>query len=65
MSTDTTYQTQGQRYRVMQLLIVTAAREYYALRVDMPKGTPDEERGTALFNGARERLKVGTAMLGS
>lgn len=49
----------------MQLLIVTAAREYYALRVDMPKGTPDEERGTALFNGARERLKVGTAMLGS
>jgi hypothetical protein len=65
MLTDTTYQVKEKRYRVMQLLIGTAAREYYALRVDMPKGTPDEKRGTDLFKGARARLKVGATMLGS
>ncbi|MFF4210574.1 serine/threonine-protein kinase [Streptomyces sp. NPDC001796] len=65
MLTDTTYTVGKQRYRVLQLLIATAAREYYVLRVDMPKGTPDEKRGTSLFKGARDRLKVGKDMLGS
>ncbi|MFJ8358820.1 protein kinase [Streptomyces sp. NPDC093984] len=65
MLTDTTYTVGKKRYRVLQLLIVTAAREYYALRVDMPKGTPDEKRGTLLFKGARDRLKVGKDMPGS
>jgi eukaryotic-like serine/threonine-protein kinase len=26
--------------------------------VDMPKGTPDEKKGTAVFKGARDRLKI-------
>lgn len=65
MLTDTTYTVGKKRYRVLQLLIVTAAREYYVLRVDMPKGTPDEKRGTSLFKGARDRLKVGKNMLTS
>ncbi|MDT0461770.1 serine/threonine-protein kinase [Streptomyces gibsoniae] len=65
MLTDTTYRVGRKRYRVLQLLVVTAAHESYALRVDMPKGTPDERRGTALFKGARDRLKVGSTLLGS
>ncbi|MGW2850434.1 serine/threonine-protein kinase, partial [Streptomyces sp. NPDC001215] len=60
MLTDTTYRVGRKRYRVLQLLVVTAVHESYALRVDMPKGTPDERRGTALFKGARDRLKVGS-----
>jgi len=31
----------------------------YQLRVDMPKGTPDEAKGTALFEQARARLEIG------
>ncbi|MFF4956620.1 serine/threonine-protein kinase [Streptomyces sp. NPDC001222] len=65
MLTDTTYRVGRKRYRVLQLLVVTAVHESYALRVDMPKGTPDERRGTALFKGARDRLKVGSTLLGS
>ncbi|MFJ5529636.1 protein kinase [Streptomyces sp. NPDC093261] len=65
MLTDTTYRVGEKRYRVLQLLVVTAAHEYYVLRVDMPKGTPDERRGTSLFKGARDRLKVGSTLLGS
>ncbi|MFF7186146.1 serine/threonine-protein kinase [Streptomyces sp. NPDC008222] len=65
MLTDTTYQVGRKRHRVLQLLVVTAAREFYALRVDMPQGTPDERRGTSLFKGARDRLKVGNTLLGS
>ncbi|MGW5606819.1 serine/threonine-protein kinase [Streptomyces sp. NPDC003753] len=65
MLTDTTYTVGKKRYRVLQLLIATTAREYYVLRVDMPKGTPDEKRGTSLFKGARDRLKVGKDMRGS
>ncbi|MGV9562032.1 protein kinase domain-containing protein [Streptomyces sp. NPDC003480] len=65
MLTDTTYRVGEKWYRVLQLLVVTAAHEYYVLRVDMPKGTPDERRGTSLFKGARDRLKVGSTLLGS
>jgi hypothetical protein len=42
----------------MQLLIRTAGGRLYELRVDMPKGTPDEKKGTALFKGARDRLVI-------
>jgi hypothetical protein len=31
----------------------------YQLQVRMPKGTPDEKQGTAVFKGARERLRIG------
>ncbi|MGW1255039.1 hypothetical protein ACWD5Q_07525 [Streptomyces sp. NPDC002513] len=65
MLTDTTYRVKEKRYRVLQLLVVTAAREFYALRVDMSKGTPDERSGALLFKGARGRLKVGTTSSGS
>ncbi|GAA3032717.1 hypothetical protein [Streptomyces glomeratus] len=64
MLTDTTYRVKEKRYRVMQLLVATRARALYTLRVDMPKGTPDERRGTSLFKGARARLKVGSTQPG-
>ncbi|NGO12250.1 serine/threonine protein kinase [Streptomyces sp. HC44] len=65
MLLDTEYEVKEEKYRVMQLLIVTDAKEYYELRADMPKGTKDEKRGTSLFEGARDRLKVGRSMVGS
>ncbi|NGO48005.1 serine/threonine-protein kinase [Streptomyces ureilyticus] len=61
---DTEYEVKEEKYRVMQLLITTDAKEYYELRVDMPKGTKDEKRGASMFEGARERLKVGRSMVG-
>lgn len=42
----------------MALIIRTADGRMYELRVDMPKGTPDEKKGTALFKGARARLTL-------
>ncbi|GAA2620827.1 serine/threonine-protein kinase [Streptomyces vastus] len=64
MELDTEYGVKEEKFRVMQLLIVTDANEYYHLRVDMPKGTKDEKRGTSMFKGAIERLKVGKSMVG-
>ncbi|PTM92539.1 serine/threonine protein kinase [Streptomyces sp. VMFN-G11Ma] len=55
---DTAYSTDDAPTRVMQLLIRTAGGRLYELRVDMPKGTPDEKKGTALFKGARDRLVI-------
>lgn len=63
MELDTEYGVKEEKFRVMQLLIVTDANEYYELRVDMPKGTDDEKRGTSMFQGALERLKVGKSMV--
>ncbi len=58
---DVTYDPDGSPpTRVMQLIVRTDDDRLYQLRVDMPKGTPDEKRGTALFKGARARLKIGT-----
>ncbi|MFI6930023.1 protein kinase [Streptomyces sp. NPDC050287] len=58
---DVTYDPDGRPpTRVMQLIIRTDDDRLYRLRVDMPKRTPDEKRGTALFKGARSRLKIGT-----
>ncbi|MBJ3808499.1 hypothetical protein [Streptomyces flavofungini] len=45
--------------RCLQLMIITADQEFYELRVDMPKGTAAEKKGTELFKGVRARLKVG------
>ncbi|MET7473107.1 serine/threonine-protein kinase [Streptomyces sp. NPDC005648] len=56
---DTTYGPDDTRSRAMALFIRTDDDRMYELRVDMPKGTPDEKQGTALFKGARERLVIG------
>ncbi|SDN02859.1 Serine/threonine protein kinase [Streptomyces sp. cf386] len=55
---DTTYGMEESPSRVMQLLIVTEDDRMYELRVDMPKGTPSEKKGTAVFKGARDRLEI-------
>ncbi|WP_230885457.1 serine/threonine-protein kinase [Streptomyces spinoverrucosus] len=55
---DTTYNTAEDPTRVMQLVILTDDSRMYELRVDMPKGTPDEKKGTAVFKGARDRLQI-------
>ncbi|MEW1826302.1 serine/threonine-protein kinase [Streptomyces sp. NPDC088196] len=55
---DTTYEQSGVPTRAMALVIRTAAGRMYELRVDMPKGTPVEKKGTALFKGARARLTL-------
>ena len=55
---DTTYEQSGVPTRAMALIIRTADGRMYELRVDMPKGTPDEKKGTALFKGARARLAL-------
>ncbi|WP_369030629.1 serine/threonine-protein kinase [Streptomyces adonidis] len=55
---DTTYDTEGRLVRVMQVEILTDDGRLYELRVDMPKGTPDEKRGTEVFKGARDQLEI-------
>ncbi|XUL90511.1 serine/threonine-protein kinase [Streptomyces galilaeus] len=55
---DTTYRQSGVPTRAMALIIRTADNRMYELRVDMPKGTPAEKKGTALFKGARARLTL-------
>ncbi|MGW3422832.1 protein kinase domain-containing protein [Streptomyces phaeochromogenes] len=56
---DTTYETEGRLVRVMELMILTDDSRLYELRVDMPKGTANEKRGTEVFKGARDRLEIG------
>ncbi|MFK4101420.1 serine/threonine-protein kinase [Streptomyces sp. NPDC019531] len=56
---DVTYDPHARPTRVMQLIVRTDDDRMYQLRVDMPAGTPDEKRGTALFEGARARLEIG------
>ncbi|WP_369171787.1 protein kinase [Streptomyces sp. R28] len=55
---DTTYDKEASPTRVMQLIVVTGDDRMYELRVDMPKGTPTEKKGTAVFKGARDRLEI-------
>ncbi|WP_210572874.1 serine/threonine-protein kinase [Streptomyces sp. GESEQ-4] len=57
---DTTYDLKEYPTRVMELMIRTDDGRMYELRVDMPKGTADEKKGTAAFKGARDRLEIGT-----
>ncbi|MEU1270611.1 serine/threonine-protein kinase [Streptomyces sp. NPDC005799] len=56
---DVTYDQDRKPVRVLQLVVRTADDRMYQLQVQMPKGTPDEKRGTAVFKGARERLRIG------
>ncbi|MEV6171068.1 protein kinase [Streptomyces sp. NPDC051954] len=56
---DTTYDLKEYPTRVMELMILTDDSRMYELRVDMPKGTADEKKGTAAFKGARDRLEIG------
>ncbi|MEH0576319.1 serine/threonine-protein kinase [Streptomyces sp. B21-108] len=56
---DTTYGRDDTPTRVMELFVRTADARLYELRVDMPKGTPDEKQGTAVFKQARDRLEIG------
>jgi len=55
---DTVHDDSGVPTRIMALIIRTADHRMYQLRVDMPKGTPAEKKGTALFKGARDRLAL-------
>ncbi|MFI6039017.1 serine/threonine-protein kinase [Streptomyces sp. NPDC051315] len=55
---DTTYDMEESPTRVMELFVLTGDGRMYALRVDMPKGTPSEKKGTAVFKGARDRLRI-------
>jgi serine/threonine protein kinase len=55
---DATYKRSGVPTRTMALVVRTAGHRMYELRVDMPKGTPAEKKGTALFKGARGRLTL-------
>ncbi|MGP4014211.1 serine/threonine protein kinase, partial [Streptomyces sp. 4N124] len=56
---DTTYDLKEYPTRVMELMILTDDSRMYELRVDMPKGTADEKKGTAAFKGVRDRLEIG------
>jgi hypothetical protein len=56
---DTTYGLDDIPTRVMELFVRTADDRLYELRVDMPKGTPDEKQGTTVFKEARDRLEIG------
>ncbi|MGY0069272.1 serine/threonine-protein kinase [Streptomyces sp. QTS137] len=56
---DTTYGPDELRVRVMQLMILAENDRMYELRVDMPRGRPGEKEGTAVFEGARDRLEIG------
>ncbi|MGX1271858.1 protein kinase domain-containing protein [Streptomyces phaeoluteigriseus] len=55
---DTAYGLESSPTRVMELFVLTDDSRMYELRVDMPKGTPDEKRGTAVFKAARDRLRI-------
>ncbi|WP_369272909.1 protein kinase [Streptomyces sp. R11] len=59
VQSDITYNKEESPTRVMQLFVVTGDDRMYELRVDMPKGTPTEKKGTAVFKGARDRLEIG------
>ncbi|MFD9001313.1 protein kinase [Streptomyces sp. NPDC059582] len=56
---DTAYGFGSNPTRVMELMIRTDDDRMYELRVDMPKGTADEKKGTAVFKAARDRLTIG------
>ncbi|MFF8398726.1 serine/threonine protein kinase, partial [Streptomyces sp. NPDC016172] len=55
---DTTYHRGETPRRVMRVVVRTDDDRMYELRVDMPKGTPEEEAGTSVFEGARDRLGI-------
>ncbi|MGW2237706.1 serine/threonine-protein kinase [Streptomyces sp. NPDC001759] len=56
---DTAYGLKETPTRVVQLFVLTEDDRMYELRVDMPKGTPSERKGMAVFKQARDRLVIG------
>ncbi|MGW0867775.1 serine/threonine-protein kinase [Streptomyces sp. NPDC002611] len=57
---DTAYDADEGPRRVTRVLIRTGEDRMYELRVDMPRGTAEEQEGTSVFEGARARLGLGT-----
>ncbi|MFE7648307.1 serine/threonine-protein kinase [Streptomyces phaeoluteigriseus] len=55
---DTAHGPETSPARVLELFVLTDDGRMYELRVDMPKGTPDEKQGTAVFKAARDRLRI-------
>lgn len=55
---DTAHGPETSPARVLELFVLTDDSRMYELRVDMPKGTPDEKQGTAVFKAARDRLRI-------
>ncbi|MEU3890800.1 protein kinase [Streptomyces sp. NPDC029041] len=55
---DTTYRRGETPRRVMRMVVRTDDDRMYELRVDMPRGTPQEKEGTSVFEEARERLGI-------
>ncbi|MEV0240541.1 serine/threonine-protein kinase [Streptomyces sp. NPDC050674] len=55
---DTAYHRGEVPRRAMRVVIRTGDDRMYELRVDMPRGTPEEEEGTAVFRGAQARLGI-------
>ncbi|MGW5633311.1 serine/threonine-protein kinase [Streptomyces sp. NPDC003832] len=60
VQSDSTYGEPELRRRVMELFVRTDDGRLYELRVEMPKGTAEEKRGTAVFKSARDRLTIAT-----
>ncbi|MDQ1016930.1 serine/threonine-protein kinase [Streptomyces afghaniensis] len=55
---DTAYHLDEDPRRIMRAVIRTDDDRMYELRVDMPRGTPEEQEGTSVFEGARDRLGI-------
>ncbi|MFI2629900.1 serine/threonine-protein kinase [Streptomyces collinus] len=55
---DTAYRRGETPRRLMRLVIRTDDDRMYELRADMPRATPEEEEGTSVFEGARDRLGI-------
>ncbi|MFJ5998223.1 protein kinase [Streptomyces sp. NPDC092370] len=55
---DTTYLRGETPRRVLRMVVRTGDDRMYELRVDMPKGTPEEEEGASVFQGAQDRLRI-------
>ncbi|MFB6843650.1 protein kinase [Streptomyces sp. NPDC056373] len=55
---DTAYRRGELSRRLMRAVVRTDDDRMYELRVDMPRGTPQEQEGTSVFEGARERLGI-------
>jgi hypothetical protein len=55
---DTTYHRDETPRRVLRMVVRTGDDRMYELRVDMPKGTPEEEEGASVFQGAQDRLRI-------
>ncbi|WP_338896492.1 hypothetical protein WBG99_13045 [Streptomyces sp. TG1A-60] len=61
---DTTHHPEDVPTRIMKLIVRTDDRRMYELRVGMPKGSADERKGAAVFEGARERPGIGKPGVG-